>query len=181
MQTLFQSTLPHGERLARGGDGPCPDWVSIHAPARGATRRIRSAPYRPSSFNPRSRTGSDYKGNGVSIARAAFQSTLPHGERHCASTLSLCQKERFNPRSRTGSDAHPLVLPWQAESFNPRSRTGSDFQRGRYQDCGQGVSIHAPARGATLRPVRHSINSKSFNPRSRTGSDSPLHPRWSGA
>ena len=120
---MFQSTLPHGERplvsssavtdysfnpRSRTGSDSVTyitaklGIVSIHAPARGATKSTKGNKWNYKSFNPRSRTGSDwqavapYKGSYVSIhapARGAtvivvplalviwFQSTLPHGER----------------------------------------------------------------------------------------------------
>ena len=40
-----------------------------------------SVALRPISFNPRSRTGSDYTSDDLSVLADAFQSTLPHGER----------------------------------------------------------------------------------------------------
>ena len=53
--------------------------------------------------------------------------------------------------------------------FNPRSREGSDGVR-RGVGAIQGISIHAPVKGATLlsRAKHIDIN---FNPRSREGSD----------
>ena len=124
---MFQSTLPHGERL---------EMAILSTELEG--------------FNPRSRTGSD------------------KGMRH----TGLHQK-CFNPRSRTGSDYLVLQNIFSIRSFNPRSRTGSDLE------CFFGlknnfVSIHAPARGATILNslIRQMI--MSFNPRSRTGSDIEL-------
>ena len=80
--TMFQSTLPHGERPvklrlrsslinvsihapARGATRPDSasiqyDQVSIHAPARGATSICHRLMLVHDCFNPRSRTGSDY-------------------------------------------------------------------------------------------------------------------------
>ena len=81
MASKFQSTLPQGERprlqvpipycgnfnprSRKGSDRP-PDTdgrrlaqISIHAPARGATRRRRNAKTNRDYFNPRSRKGSD--------------------------------------------------------------------------------------------------------------------------
>jgi len=55
--------------------------VSIHAPARGATRSPSPSAIRCSGFNPRSREGSDVKANKGLIVGIAFQSTLPRGER----------------------------------------------------------------------------------------------------
>ena len=54
--------------------------------------------------------------------------------------------------------------------FNPRSREGSDLFFRIYVLC-RSISIHAPARGATI-PMAPDIHDKSdFNPRSREGSD----------
>ncbi len=77
-------------------------------------------------FNPRSRTGSDEVGATVPTGDYKFQSTLPHGERRWGLTSSI-------------------LLP----CFNPRSRTGSDGINGNKYNW-EMVSIHAPARGATL-------------------------------
>ena len=55
----FQSTRPRG---ARPTAAPCCEgvrWVSIHAPARGATRLIASSMTRAGCFNPRARAGRD--------------------------------------------------------------------------------------------------------------------------
>ena len=120
----------------------------------------------------------------------------------------------FNPRSRTGSDPATSLRYSAAASFNPRSRTGSDLswasgklpnrmfqstlphgERRMICHCVRypiGVSIHAPARGATQRLLQHGADIgfqstlphgerqngylqvqlfQCFNPRSRTGSD----------
>ena len=55
----------------------------------------------------------------------------------------------FNPRSREGSDAGFPVSPYSTTHFNPRSREGSD---GVYLNDNKAfiISIHAPARGATI-------------------------------
>ncbi len=147
-KTLFQSTLPRGERRlqlrfsrwgirisihapARGATYlPCVTGhyrsISIHAPARGATQRTRgekrSLPY----FNPRSREGSD---------------NAAHPRR--------CAGGDFNPRSREGSDHTVLDRNITVEDFNPRSREGSD-RSGKDTGGRSYISIHAPARGATF-------------------------------
>ena len=58
--------------------------ISIHAPARGATRLFSGKFFAIFNFNPRSREGSDP----LSVHRphhlSAFQSTLPRGERPVA-------------------------------------------------------------------------------------------------
>ena len=183
----FQSTLPRGERLKT--------WVrfvnrkvSIHAPARGATDR-----------------------NAVVSEIGLFQSTLPRGERPSQSRNTSFH-DGFNPRSRAGSDAPAYSCPPHNPSFNPRSRAGSDRQsrasdalawfqstlpRGERREMKAAirsacVSIHAPARGATVsagainlsglfqstlpRGERQAWEENGermicFNPRSRAGSD----------
>ncbi len=146
---MFQSTPPRGGRQAGGGGGVYAvlefqstpprggrhgQWryhqdraaVSIHAPARGATRSFafrliapcRSFNPRPraggdagglgscsrrSRFNPRPRAGGDLR-NGVPIRDALrFQSTPPRGGRR-SRRLPCAPRRRFNPRPRAGGD-----------------------------------------------------------------------------
>ena len=54
----------------------------------------------------------------------------------------------FNPRSREGSDCRSLFRFSRSCDFNPRSREGSD-RVPRAEGTVPGISIHAPARGAT--------------------------------
>ena len=175
----FQSTLPHGERRASsdsacsgrysnfnprsrtGSDG----WnlyvllaedISIHAPARGATREeqiileqiaisihapARGATYlclsaaSPARFQSTLPHGERPMTYGHSSVPAQFQSTLPHGERRTAAHWATQPRFDFNPRSRTGSDGRAR---W-------RGRAGKD------------ISIHAPARGATTPVLMYCI------------------------
>ena len=55
--------------------------------------------------------------------------------------------------------------------FNPRSRKGSDQDAMWQLVALQAISIHAPARGATLRIILLTHCWADFNPRSRKGSD----------
>ena len=81
------------------------------------------------------------------IHSSTFQSTLPRGERPNFGN-SHRSTFNFNPRSREGSDPVCTLPP-----------------------CPPGISIHAPARGATG-SLRHiSLGHRDFNPRSREGSD----------
>ena len=78
-----------------------------------------------------------------------FQSTLPRGERPIFANIKFTTYN-FNPRSREGSDLHQHAgCVRKKEYFNPRSREGSDDV-----DCFLHkiniISIHAPARGATI-------------------------------
>ena len=107
----------------------------------------------------------------------------------------------FNPRSREGSDQISWHLLNKRLDFNPRSREGSDitdpgnrFCQGLFQstlprrerlmdnrtfNTTEDISIHAPAKGATVSTNPIYYNESNFNPRSREGSDSAkLHRLW---
>ena len=100
--------------------------ISIHAPARGATNLKATAPrqVRISIHAPaRGATAATPRNN---LTTLPFQSTLPRGERRILSIL--------------------LII---AEHFNPRSREGSDMIFCKVYHNAY-ISIHAPARGATM-------------------------------
>jgi len=128
-----------------------------------------------------------------------FQSTHPRGVRPWAAPR--CRKSIccFNPRTREGCDLLYIPCPLGYGGFNPRTREGCDFKQ-RLEGLPMGVSIHAPARGATptTRPCRlqrpvsiHApargatmasihvvIVASSFNPRTREGCDSNWLSAW---
>ena len=168
-KSKFQSTLPQGERpilnafklfprhfnpRSRKGSDICSlhnnrgYLISIHAPARGATLTTLQILTHINHFNPRSRKGSD----GKSISEGTVQ-------------------QDFNPRSRKGSDINGAYFIGHSQDFNPRSRKGSDAHKGNKKERLKGISIHAPARGATQQPGKKSYGHVYFNPRSRKGSD----------
>ena len=101
--------------------------VSIHAPAWGATRSSSANASRWPGFNPRTRVGCDQ--------------LCAAGQRH--------RWAGFNPRTRVGCDAPLLMTRSLATSFNPRTRVGCDLLSGCGTIWASGVSIHAPAWGAT--------------------------------
>ena len=101
--------------------------ISIHAPVKGATRGRCGSLWRFAYFNPRSREGSDIP---------CLRYTL--------------DRYHFNPRSREGSDLRPALQNAYLEYFNPRSREGSDSVPAPEQTNRDRISIHAPAKGATL-------------------------------
>ena len=76
----------------------------------------------------------------------------------------------FNPRARAGRDISISARALWAFGFNPRARAGRDHDHLRR--CGyEAVSIHAPARGATLSIPMFQIKFQCFNPRARAGRD----------
>ena len=145
--------------------------VSIHAPARGAT--LNGLPPRASvgSFNPRPRAAGDSRSRSVRAQAAKFQSTPPRGGRR-RERLTRTSRNLFQstpPRGgRLHTHTHRRAL-FQFQSTPPRG--------GRHQvinidhTAAQRVSIHAPARRATvaLRAVQQ--GSRCFNPRPRAAGD----------
>ena len=145
---IFQSTLPQGERpMINIGSTPLP-YISIHAPARGATGSGSNADRcdRISIHAPA--RGATRLLHLYTDMYQEFQSTLPQGERPKAFAIAI-SIIYFNPRSRKGSDQFGLGFPplcsvfqstlpqgerlfwlWEGETmgvdFNPRSRKGSD-------------------------------------------------------
>ena len=103
---------------------------------------------------------------------------------------------RFNPRTREGCDIPHFFFGIYSNGFNPRTREGCDAQSGRKlaiadvsihapargatlpeesANAGVSVSLHAPARGAT--PMcRITMISLCFNPRTREGCDQLMQP-----
>ena len=145
--------------------------VSIHAPAWGATVGIRPSFSVVSGFNPRTRVG-------------------------CDENLRIKSEdgESFNPRTRVGCDPQPWKVGLQVTSFNPRTRVGCDqtfpdplctIEEGvsihapawgatdwrEHWTEREIVSIHAPAWGATLEIYKNVNRPQRFNPRTRGGCD----------
>ena len=145
--------------------------VSIHAPARGATKHRQGYRGNWRRFNPRNRTGCDdlqlHKGGAKSgfnprtrtgcdlsllAAIRPGYSFNPRTRTGCdpyrsrQSQFGFC---RFNPRTRTGCDVRGDPGKSIAQCFNPRTRTGCDADEYGTTISGYLVSIHAPARGAT--------------------------------
>ena len=77
----------------------------------------------------------------------------------------------FNPRSREGSDAVPKVKHIPASGFQSTLPRGERRYSATHSDTVYVISIHAPARGATLSDRETVTESQHFNPRSREGSD----------
>ena len=142
--------------------------ISIRAPARGATTVSVCAEFSGSNFNPRSREGSDawqkadwlyYQISIRAPARGAtgrpcqllyvkgFQSALPRGER-LPLTRGMLQVHDFNPRSREGSDTiWSDIVSRTGISIRAPAR-GATTERSYLLDMDV-ISIRAPARGAT--------------------------------
>ncbi len=166
---LFQSTPPRGGRPEPGVC--CSPWedVSIHAPARGATRpgrllnlgtRFQSTPPRggrrstcrgrlsPPCFNPRPREGGDLTETCMFAAKlvsihAPARGATPHTK------FTSARKAFQSTPPRGGRPPRDCALHRPSGRFNPRPREGGDIPK-MWPDAQFKVSIHAPARGATF-------------------------------
>ena len=121
----FQSTLPRGERPLNRYIPTEADYISIHAPARGATLYVSIVFRRYPYFNPRSREGSDRPMELNDTVKMIFQSTLPRGERRIKSrrySMSLL----FQSTLPRGERPMRQTIGPIGSHFNPRSREGSD-------------------------------------------------------
>ena len=152
--------------------------VSIHAPARGATRRRVDARETADEFQSTLPRGERPAVRCTQYGPRTFQSTLPRGERRQEAAAILARRDvsiHAPARGATRRADAPLAI-------------------------GQGVSIHAPARGATSlacglricsrfqstlpRGERHSGGLLAyrifggFNPRSREGRDTFAGTLW---
>ena len=100
---MFQSTRPHGARHIYTETQVERTRVSIHAPARGATKEGNDTYRFTYCFNPRARTGRDLDISGFKRSGIMFQSTRPHGARR-KQQYPISSFWGFNPRARTGRD-----------------------------------------------------------------------------
>ena len=214
MSSWFQSTLPRGERRPAT---PMPWPRARFNPRSREGSDTRSRPHiRPRrAFQSTLPRGERLAGAKRVFEAIAFQSTLPRGERPPSAT-SITRPNMFQstlPRGERPAADMPVGSASVFQSTLPRGERpdlllgevlGGGFQstlprgerpRARTRSADpRAVSIHAPARGATLRlssitsprklfqstlprgerPAYHCRNERiivSFNPRSREGSD----------
>ena len=148
---------------------PLANVISIHAPAWGATQVYSLFACGPNISIHAPAWGATPKFKDTDKA-SEFQSTLPHGERHDPAKAAAQSGGYFNPRSRMGSDSVTSNIWRYNMDFNPRSRMGSDGPSDLPREH-RGISIHAPAWGATRAERPDWTPVINFNPRSRMGSD----------
>ena len=122
----FQSTRPRGSRLLADPIADMTIYVSIHAPAWGATHNLILQDGVSISFNPRARVGRDVSGPMPLPFLISFQSTRPRGARRGYRIWPGYIKPSFNPRARVGRDFVMSFNSSSAHSFNPRARVGRD-------------------------------------------------------
>ena len=147
MALLFQSTRPRGARPGRRPSPCARRCVSIHAPARGATRRI----------------------NAGAPEVIEFQSTRPRGARPNEVTAKR-DSECFNPRARAGRDVGPMATSaWHG--FNPRARAGRDWLMAAHSVASEFQSTRPRGARPVIAHEYASAERFGFNPRARAGRD----------
>ena len=112
--------------------------ISIHAPAEGATCRLRHH-----------------------IKGGKFQSTLPRRER----PTCICKTSPiryFNPRSRGGSDSSFRPIHLMSNNISIHAPAEGATACIYTMEWGFPISIHAPAEGATICPYFRSISLCTF-------------------
>ena len=154
---LFQSTRPQRARPTSASAGAWRTCVSIHAPAKGATRCIGRWAGRAlvSIHAPAKGATND---SSKKYEAYEFQSTRPQRARPVGADGILLndQFQSTRPQRARLQSARPCATP---ASFNPRARKGRDWTPVDGTDKSY-VSIHAPAKGATERIVRIDENLK---------------------
>ncbi len=191
--SVFQSTLPRRER--RSSLLPSCFPLYFNPRSREGSDDIREEERRAErQFQSTLPRRERHRIQKLAVRNVRFQSTLPRRERLSGRSPTAARTD-FNPRSREGSDRSALEKRGGYRNFNPRSREGSDAYRRHGSDVFRhfnprsregsdlqafrdgkftGISIHAPAKGATAEAVGQSLSCQNFNPRSREGSDSAV-------
>ena len=147
---VFRSALPRRERrdMASADVVRAVD-VSIRAPAKGATVQSPSARRSVSSFDPRSREGSDLRGEIAQQCLLVFRSALPRRERLAARNEGKRARVvsiRAPAKGATrGPDDDCRGSPVFRSALPRRERRSAGAGVGRFST----VSIRAPAKGAT--------------------------------
>jgi len=126
-------------------------YISIHAPARGATLSPPNSGQSLIYFNPRTRAGCDLLSYCHSLDPSKYFNPRTRAGCDQYHLPSSCPQTHFNPRTRAGCDRGPITTLTYVGHFNPRTRAGCDIKRNNGIDSIKYISIHAPARGATLR------------------------------
>ncbi len=125
----------------------CPVWFQSTRP-RGARRISRGNTSLSGCFNPRAREGRDASDRHLTPKEKRFNPRAREG-RDPSGSKPPVGMGCFNPRAREGRDASQVISEVGHQRFNPRAREGRDaIHKAVWR--GIKVSIHAPARGATL-------------------------------
>ena len=125
--------------------------ISIHAPMKGATPRLKDCGPGTRYFNPRTHEGCDptrgfqgNRGQDISIHAPMKGATVVRRD-------LLCSWSYFNPRTHEGCDICRAGTGPGGHYFNPRTHEGCDPAPFMTSQAVCDISIHAPMKGATWR------------------------------
>ena len=124
---IFQSTLPRRERRQETLEAHLVEKISIHAPAKGATRLAGKA-HLPAAISIHAPAKGATRARIQAGAVPAISIHAPAKGATGGRSAARREDHHFNPRSREGSDANLCI-----RLFHLRV-----------------ISIHAPAKGATF-------------------------------
>ena len=129
----FQSTHPQGVRhiyeIAQVGSS----WISIHAPARGATHGQRNADARQYISIHAPHAGCDDRDNDI-LPPHRISIHAPHAGCDHRIKINPCTAQNFNPRTREGCDLLARFVSALLTHFNPRTREGCDVHQDKNQE-----------------------------------------------
>ena len=147
-------------------------FISIHAPARGATplQYAYGALYGISIHAPARGATVEYE---YKHRKVKFQSTLPRGERQNKGKQTAHGSDiSIHAPARGATSATGLF--WQMLFISIHAPARGATKLSVYGSAYFAISIHAPARGATNVVNQTHHGKEDFNPRSREGSDKTL-------
>ena len=125
--------------------------VSIHAPAWGATLEVVTWQRHMELFQSTRPRGARPDISSATVTRNEFQSTRPRGARHLT-RRPMGRDVGFNPRARVGRDCGRGLRLHPGKEFQSTRPRGARHALQRRRVRWLGVSIHAPAWGATSGP-----------------------------
>ncbi len=126
-------------------------WVLFNPCSREGSDPWSCIPARPySNFNPRSCEGSDFRPDHDIITFARFQSTHPRGERR-SNHQSPCVSSKFQSTLPRGERLAHCILDLISRRFQSTLPRGERLTIPFQAFFQSPISIHAPARGATVR------------------------------
>ena len=128
-------------------------------PPREGRRGIISTKKTRTGFNPRPHARGDSRLLGAELRGLMFQSTPPREGRQQSRSL-FRSKRSFNPRPHARGDMDFYRGNGDNECFNPRPHARGDMRFIDVRHLPKGVSIHAPARGATFPLLRYLVTLK---------------------
>ena len=167
----FQSTRPRGARHAGGSPSVCTEYISIHAPAWGATAASALSSANVVRFQSTRPRGARPMMFLLPHFGYKFQSTRPRGARRSIRPPHPV-RFHFNPRARVGRDKSTASPSAKCKNFNPRARVGRDRR-----SCRLCISCrHFNPRARVGRDLRLPVSRphlQDFNPRARVGRDAP--------